>query len=377
MLEPKIEIDHIKLLNNVNKIKNRLDNNVKMMAVVKSNAYGHGMNKVSCTLEKHVDMFGVGYLEEALVLCKTIKKDILIMGPVYDFDIVMKHNFVISLESVYQFNALIHFYGSNLKGTDKKLRVHINIDTGMHRFGVSLAELSEILNILDNKYCHNNIIIEGAFSHFASTVNQHIKLVDGQYKIFKKAKTYLKNHYDGKLIYHIANSENALDTHKYNENMVRIGNGLYGGMFLKNPVKTERIGKIFLPIMSIHVVKEKSGFGYGFKSKAKAGTRLGTVKTGFYEGMGMYKLPIGVGTTAKIKSIIKRVLKLFIRKEKVLYNSMSLPIVGMVNMQFFQIDLTGTDIMVGDFVELTKEPLFYDDSVKRVHLLEGKDEVNY
>lgn len=377
MLEPKIEVDHSKLLSNITKVKSRLDKDIMIMAVVKSNAYGHGMNEISKTLEDQVDMFGVGYLEEGIVLRKAISKDILIMGPVYEFEIAIKENCIIALESMHQFNAMIRFCEGSLKGTENKLRVHIKVDTGMHRFGISPEELKEVLNIFDNKHCGENILIEGIFSHFAATINSNQKLVDSQYEVFTKVKRYMKDHWQGKLIYHIANSENALDTKKYNEDMVRIGNGLYGGMYLQNPLDTERIGKILLPIMSIHVLKENSKFGYGFKASAKKGTRLGAVKTGFYEGMGMYKMPVGVGVKSRLKLLAKRVFQSFLRKEKVMYGSLSLPVVGMVNMQFFQIDLSGTDIMVGDFVELPKEPLFYDDSVKRVHLSEGRNETDY
>lgn len=376
MLEPRIEVNHQILMDNLTKIESRLEKSVKIMAVVKSNAYGHGMNAISKSLESRVHMFGVGYLEEGVKLRQAVDKDIIILGPVYDFDVAIDNNCIISLESVNQFNAMVQHFEKNMRGSDKRLRVHIKVDTGMHRFGVSYEELMDIVATFDNKHCQENISIEGLFSHFASTVNQNQKLVDGQFELFQKCKRYMKNHFNGDLIYHIANSENALDTSKYQENMVRIGNGLYGGMYLKNPLATKRIGKILLPIMSIHTLEKKSKFGYGFKAKGKAGARLGSVKTGFYEGMSMYKLPVGVGFWFKAKGLLKRVLKVFIKKEVVKYNSMTLPVVGMVNMQFFQIDLTGTDIMAGDFVELPKEPLFYDDSVKRIHLMEDKHEID-
>jgi len=119
MLEPKIEISHHKILSNLNLIKQRLDKNVKIMAVVKSNAYGHGMIEVSKTLEPHVDMLAVGFLEEGIILCDEVKKDIFIMGPTYDFDIVVEHDFVFTLESIHQFNAMIHYYDMKLKNTDQ------------------------------------------------------------------------------------------------------------------------------------------------------------------------------------------------------------------------------------------------------------------
>lgn len=377
MLEPRIEVNHQILKDNLKKIRTRLEQTVKVMAVVKSNAYGHGICEISKTLEPLVDMFGVGYLEEGVKLRQCIKQDILIMGPVYDFGVAVDSNCIIALESIHQFNAMVQYYEKFMKGTDQVLRVHIKVDTGMHRFGVSYAELVDMVSIFDNRHCEENIRIEGLFSHFASTVNQNEKLVEGQFEQFQKAKRFMKNHFDGDLIYHIANSENALDTSRYQENMVRIGNGLYGGMYLKKPLETKRIGRILLPIMSIHTLQNNSRFGYGFKAKGRAGTRLGAVKTGFYEGMAMYKLPVGVGFFHKVKALARRVLKAFLKKEYVRYDKLTLPVVGMVNMQFFQIDLTGTEIMAGDFVELPKEPLFYDDSVKRVHLMEADNETDY
>ncbi len=374
MLEPKIEISHHKILSNLKLIKERLNENVKIMAVVKSNAYGHGMVEVSKTLEPYVDMLAVGFLEEGIKLCGDIKKDIFIMGPTYDFDIVLEHDFVFTLESVHQFNALIHFYDIKLKGTTDKLRLHIKVDTGMHRFGMNIEEVQEIMNILDNKQALDNIIVEGVYSHFGSTILLNNKKTEEQYEVFKNVKKYMKNHYDLPLIYHIANSENGVDTTKYNEDMVRIGNGLYGPMSLKNPLKTETVAKLMLPIASIHTLKEKSKFGYGFKQSAKKDTRLGAVKTGFYEGTGMGKLPIGVNIFSIFIQYQKSFIKAVLKKEYVHYGTVRLPIVGMINMQFFQVDLTKTNIMVGDFVEYKKAPLYYKESVKRVHILEERHE---
>ncbi len=377
MLEPKIEIDHNRILSNLSKIQERLDRNVKVMAVVKSNAYGHGMIEVSKTLEKHVDMLGVGFLEEGIDLRRHIKSDIFVMGPVYDFDTAIENDLIITMESVHQFTAMISFFEKRLRESKDVLRIHLKVDTGMHRFGMNLDEIKEVLNIFENKKCESNVSIEGVFSHFAGTSLLHKKSVEEQYKVFKKVKDYMKNHYHKPLIYHIANSENGLDSMRYNEDMVRIGNGLYGGMALENPLDTKCVAKVLLPIMSIHVLKETDTFGYGFKKKAKKGTKLGAVKTGFYEGTGMGKMPIGQNIRSIVKFYVKGLIKALLRKEAVTYGALTLPIVGTVNMQFFQIDLTGTNIMVGDFVEYKKAPLYYKESVKRVHIREGRNGTNY
>jgi alanine racemase len=377
MLEPKIVINHNAILSNLKLIKERLDKNVKVMAVVKSNAYGHGMIEVSKTLEKHVDMLAVGFVEEAIKLREHIKGDIFVMGPIYDFDQAILHNFVITLENTNQFNALMSYYEIHLKDTINIIRVHIKVDTGMHRFGLNLDELVEVMNVMDNKKCDENIIIEGIYSHFGSTFLADAKKVEEQYEIFKKVKDFMKNHYDKPIIYHISNSENGVDTTKYNEGMVRLGNGLYGPMSLKNSLQTTRVAKVLLPIVSIHVLKENSKFGYGFKKSAKKGTRLGAVKTGFYEGTGMSKMPIGVNFFAMSKFYFKSYLKSIIYKESVTYGSLHLPIIGMINMQFFQVDLTKTEIMAGDFVEYDKAPLYYKESVLRSHVLEGENGTHY
>jgi len=369
MLEPKIEIHHHQLIDNARLIKQRLDKKTKIMAVVKSDAYGHGMASVSKTLNPYVDMFGVGFIEEGLKLKPNVTKDIFVLGPSYNFDLYVEHGFIASIESVHQFRALLCFYDNTLKDTDKVIRIHLKLDTGMHRFGMSFEELKEMMNIYDNKKC-TNIVIEGMFSHFGDTYLNNPKKVEEQYALFVKAKEYIIHHYSYPMIFHIANSENALDTDKYNEDMVRIGNGLYGPLALKNPIETKKIARVFLPIVSIHVVNKKSKFGYGFRRMAKKGARLGAVKTGFYEGTGMQKMPLGQGTFSVLKFFIKLMIKALVRKDNVYYGAMSLPIVGTVNMQFFQVDLTGTDIMVGDFVEMVKAPMYFKESVQRIHVME-------
>lgn len=368
MLEPKIEIDHIKLVSNLNAIKQRLKENVKVMAVVKSDAYGHGMNEVAATLEEQIDMFGVGYLREGVELRQKVDKDILVMSPCYDFGEIIEHNLILTIESLYQYNTLICYWENHLKDTEIIIRVHIKVDTGMHRFGLSFNELKELISLHYNKNCSDKIQIEGVYSHFASTVFLNKKAVEKQYQLFKKIKDYARANIGNHLIFHIANSENGLDGQDYQEDMIRVGNGLYGKMALKNPLSTELVATVKMPITSIHVLEQKSSFGYGLRRKMKKGTRLGVVRSGFYEGIGMGKLATGQGIGYIIGYQLKGLIKGLIRKDEVYYMNKSLPVVGTVNMQFFQIDLTGTDIMVGDFVIVKKAPLYFKESIIREHI---------
>ena len=132
------EIDLDALKNNVQEMRRITDQNAQLMAVVKANGYGHGIEQIARTaLESGANWLGVALLEEALLLRdKGITAPILILGytPVDDAVEVINHDIsqtIFTVEDARAFAVAAHRLG-------KKAKVHIKIDTGMGRLGFSL-----------------------------------------------------------------------------------------------------------------------------------------------------------------------------------------------------------------------------------------------
>jgi alanine racemase len=397
--EPRIEIHHSVILENLKQMKTCLKKNVKIMAVVKSDAYGHGLVEVVKTLEKQVDLFGVGFLNEAFDCCEVTINDIFIMGPVYDFDLVKRQQFILTIENLLQFQGLVAFVknerddifassdSENHKESDglsgvidqkiKPFRIHFKVDTGMARFGLSKDELLKCIQCIEMNQLNDWIIVEGMYSHFSDILMHNEKVVIKQYQLFETFKKIIEKSYDkSRLIYHIANSENALDSDLYQEDMVRLGNGLYGPLALKKPLTLVKAAKVRLPILSIHEKSETGRIGYGLKKKVQKGTKIGIIQVGFYDGFGLIKSPTGQNKYFMFMDYFKKNIKAMIRPEKVYKDEQSYPVIGAINMQFFQIDITGSHLMIGDFVDIKQPPLYFKASVKRLHIMEDQHAIN-
>lgn len=394
--EPRIEIHHALIVENLKLMKSKLKENVKVMAVVKSDAYGHGLTEVVKTLEMQVDLFGVGYLNEAFDCCDITKKDIFIMGPVYDFDLVKRKQFVLTIENAIQFQSLATFVrGEKEESQNHEMddmvtkqedhvqkevipfRVHFKVDTGMGRFGLTKEELTACLDYIANNHLEPWIRVEGMYSHFSDTVYHNAKTVQKQYELFCTFKKIIENYYSAdRMTYHIANSENAMENVQYQENMVRLGNGLYGPLALNAPLGLKKVAKVLLPILSIHEKPENTHVGYGAKKHLKKGSKIGIIQVGFYDGFGLVKTPTGQNEFFILLDYFKKILKAIVRPEKVHLGDESFPVVGSVNMQFFQIDITRSHLMIGDFVEIKQSPLYFKASVKRLHVREDINGIN-
>ncbi len=156
-----LEVNMDNCFHNISLIKN-LNPNKKIIAVVKGNAYGHGIRGFSYILEKYdkVNYFAVATLDEAVYLrLSGIKKDILVLGVTNKnyFDTAYEHNIIITCHN-YTSAKDIGLFNKNLK-------VHIKIDTGMNRIGfTSLSQYMDAINVIDN----SNSTLAGIFTQLSS-----------------------------------------------------------------------------------------------------------------------------------------------------------------------------------------------------------------
>ena len=169
MLRSTYAIIHLDAIDkNIQKAREFLAPNVRLLAVIKANAYGHGLCEVGSHLDRNsdVDMFGVALCEEGVRLRGAgVKKPILILG-VTDrdhYESVVEYDLTPAVFSPEHVRLLSKAAASQ----QKQVNAHIKIDTGMHRIGVCTPEaLQEVLDAFDQ--CPN-VTMDGVFTHFAKS----------------------------------------------------------------------------------------------------------------------------------------------------------------------------------------------------------------
>ena len=265
------------LKQNAKTIKRRLPKNCKFCAVVKSDAYGHGMVQCANALYPIVDCYAVATVEEGVTLrVSGINKEILVLSPFIKQDayLAVKYGLTLSLDDEKDLKVL------NLQAKKQKTiaKIHIKVNTGMNRLGVD--NLEDLKKILHNLGLYKNVKLEGIYSHYSNPRN--IKSLETQTHKFLLANNLLKS-YNINVTKHISASGGFL--HGKFFDMVRIGILLYG----YTPFKTNKIS--LKPVMQVRSVVLKSrqlnkgdtAF-YGDK-KAKKPVSLSIVGYGYADGL--------------------------------------------------------------------------------------------
>ena len=229
---------------NINGIRNILNKETKVLAVVKADAYGHGADKVALSLEKNgIDYFGVATIDEAMELRNIgINTPILILGAIYNENISELINNNIT-STVFDYKTALNI-SSIAKKLNKVAKIHIKIDTGMTRIGFcanddSVKEIYKISKL-------DNIEIEGLFSHFSKADEDDKNPTHIQFEKFTNIKNKLIDVGVKIPISHICNSAGIIDFPEYQLDMVRSGIITYGH-YPSECVNHKKI-KLWLPI---------------------------------------------------------------------------------------------------------------------------------
>ncbi|MDD7474374.1 MAG: alanine racemase [Bdellovibrionota bacterium] len=277
-----IDVDLKNIAENFFFIKEKVKNK-KVMAIVKANAYGHGLLYTSLFLQAvGVDFFGTAFLEEAIALRNNgITKPILMLGGFVPSQIenFIEHDIDITASSVDKLDAINEVAG--LLG--KKARVHLKIDTGMERIGPHYYSAEKLLNkSLETKNCE----VVGIFSHFAKSETDS-ELTKLQLERFLEVLTFYDKHSLPYPIRHIANSGAILNFEDSYLDMVRPGAILYGINPDENVFKNLNI-KVALSLKSkivyFKVVRANTGISYGHTYITPEQTRVVTIPIGYGDG---------------------------------------------------------------------------------------------
>jgi alanine racemase len=321
-----LEVNLSALLNNINYYRSNLNQNTKIMAMVKAFSYGSGSFEIANVLQyNRIDYLAVAYADEGVELRKAgIKLPIMVMSPeVQSFDNIIKFNLEPEL---YSFKILKEFTEAISTNTSEKIPVHIKLDTGMHRLGFEENDVNELCVRLKNA---NNIIIKSVFSHLvASDEFEHDEFTKHQINTYLNMCTTIQSHLGYSFIKHILNSAGALRFKEFQFDMVRLGIGMHGFSSVNHPafIPTVQLKTI---VSQIKNISASQTVGYGRKGIATKNTKIGTVPIGYADG---YTRKLGNGVGA------------------MLVNGKLAPTMGNICMDMTMLDITDIEVQEGDEV---------------------------
>ena len=339
-----VEINISNLENNIREIKKNVPQGIKLLGVVKADAYGHGAVMLAPTmLAEGIDMLGVASIDEGADLRQAnINCEVLVLGavPVWAVESAVKNDLSISIFSEGHIKACEQAY----KRTGIKPKVHIKLDTGMNRIGVRADEAVDFIKRVQKL---DYINLQGIFTHLAAAEE-----LDKAKEQILKWNSVIDNVDTTGLLLHILNTAGTICYDVPNSNMRRVGIALYGlypdfpDIEFRKP-KLKQLISLKGRIVNIHTAKEGEGVSYCHTFVAKGERIIATVPIGYADG----------------------VPRLLSNKIKGVVNGVEVPQVGNITMDQMMFDITGVNANIGDVITLLDEEHSIDEWANILHTI--------
>lgn len=255
----------------------------KVIAVVKADAYGHGVLAVAkAVIETGVDMLAVATPDEALFLRdQGIETELLVLGatPAKFIPVAQQRNIIVTAISL----DWLSMAASHLEENLEMLKIHLKVDTGMRRIGIQLDEVDQALGIIAD----HDFSFKGIFTHFATADEENSSLFNQQVHAMNSVIKQLE---DPSVMVHVSNSAAAIMHPELTSDAVRVGISLYG--IAPSPYVGQEMEFHLYPALSleteiVHVKKVKAGeaLSYGATYRAARDEWVGTIPIGYADGM--------------------------------------------------------------------------------------------
>ena len=326
------EVDLDAIYHNIIEMRKHIRPDTLLLAVIKADAYGHGAVAVAKALEDEVDYYAVAHLEEAEELRRYgIQTPILILGTCVpeEFEDLIRHQITINIYRLEDAKKL----SETAQAMQQTAKVHIKLDTGMHRIGFPCNE--QAVEDIKKIAALPGLELEGIFTHFAKADEKNKEAFEYQLNQFRYMLGVLENEGIRFPIRHAANSAAIMEAGDLELDMVRSGISTYG---LYPSEEVEKDTADLRPAMALrsritHVktLPAGEGIGYGWTYTTTRETKVATIPTGYADGY-------------------KRALS---NQGRVLIHGISAPIIGRVCMDQFMVDVTDVpNVKVGDMATL-------------------------
>jgi len=337
-----------------------------IIGVVKGNGYGLGLIEYSKFLiDNGIRMLGVATIEEAIELRDAgIKEDIIILSSISikkDIKKLVKNDIIITIgskESADIANKLAKKY---------KIRAHIKIDTGFGRYGFIYDDYRTIIDTI--KGLDKNIKLEGMFSHFSLAYYKNNKWTKEQFNRFIKLVEILKLNDINIEMLHICNSPAFINYPEMRLNAARIGSAFLGRVHAQNNIGLKKIGILKAKITEIKDIPKGFNIGYLNSYKAKNNMKIAIVPVGYKDGYNVSSKMDMFRTIDNIRILYNNIKNSF--KKQYLYvkiNNERYRIVGTVGTYHVAIDITGSNVKLGDIAYFDVSPLNVDSKLRREYI---------
>ena len=284
----KVTVDLSALRENLKIIRGLLDTKTKIMGIVKSDAYGHGLIPVARELEKHhtdIDSFGLNYLSEAMKLRTAgVKLPIVLLLGIHTFEEAKKVADYNLIPVIYDVDAA-QMLSDEGKKNGRAIKVYVKIDTGMGRLGIDFHETGLFLNTLKEM---KGITIAGLLSHLSSADEQDTRFTNAQIKNFKEAISVGRRLGFQLTMNSLANSAGIIRYKEAHCDIVRPGIILYGGLpcpDFANPPPLRNVMTFCSRIMQVRTVEHGTPISYGRIFYTNGARKIAILSAGYANGL--------------------------------------------------------------------------------------------
>jgi len=323
-----VEVDLGQFQKNIEIIRGNIGKSLFCLPV-KGNAYGHGIVQITkAAVDAGVDCFAVSCLQEGVKLRQVgIQIPILVAGAIHEDQVVDLIHFNLEFAISSKFKADV--VAKSCQKLQRKCRVHLEVDTGMHRTGVRCSTAIDLFQHLKSFGCFE---IAGIYSHLATGERPDDPIAERQIALFEEMLRHPVFRSE-KLVRHIANSNGVLHFPKGRMDMVRPGLMVFGYLPENAPEAFKEIKPCFSlksKVSYFKVVAKGEGISYGHTYITSKQTRIVTVPIGYGDGY----------------------LRALSNRSSVLIRGKRFPIAGAICMDQFMVDVGDQEVYVGDEVVL-------------------------
>lgn len=328
-----MEVNLDNLISNLNYYRSLLRPTTKLMAMVKASSYGAGKVEVASALQyNHVDYLTVAYTDEGVDLRRNgIMVPIMVMNPEEEsFDDIIRYD----LEpDIYSFRIFEAFSNAvRMLGQDgvKKMPVHVEFDTGMHRLGFSGNDIQQIVERFSDPSCV--LRMKSIFSHLACSEDAEMDdFTHLQIDRFVAWSGEVKQQMgDSSILCHILNSSGITRFTDYQFDMVRLGIGLYG--IAPEPTVQSHlkpVSRLITRISQLKAIPKGDSVGYNRRWVAQRDSKIAIISIGYADGLNRH---------------------LGYENGRVLVKGKLVPIIGSICMDMCFLDVTDVDCKEGEEV---------------------------
>lgn len=364
----KLIINKNDLRHNINTIKEQINTEeYTIIGVVKGNGYGLGLKEYSRFLiDNGINILAVATNQEAIEL-REYEKDVDIINMSCtslkeELDELIDNNIILTIGSKNCADIV-----NEIAKTGKNIRAHIKIDTGFGRYGFIHENKDEIINTI--KSLHENVKIEGIFSHFSLAYYKKNPSTIGQYNNFIEVIKYLENENINIKMKHVCNSPAFINFPEMRLNAARIGSAFLGRIDVPEKLGLKKIGELQSQVTEKNTLPKDFNVGYLNIYKTKEETKVAIVPVGHKDGYNITIKEDMLRTVDKLRTI-KHNLTGILKKQtlKITINDKEYDIIGKVGMYHVTVDITGSDVKIGDTAKLEVNPAYVDSKVRREYV---------